>query len=106
LFRTEKGKINAKKHIEFLGRIIKRHPQRKIIVVKDRAPAHRAKLVKDFVEQYKRRLAVYLLPPYAPELSPDEHVWEYLKAYQLKAHQAKTTEELKNLVKTDVPRLP
>ncbi len=99
VFRIEKEKVNAGKHIEFLGQIMKQHPQRKIIVVEDRAPAHRAKLVKDFVEQRKRRLAVYLLPSYAPELNPDEHVWKYLKAYQLKAHQAKTTEELKSLVK-------
>lgn len=99
IFRIEKEKINAEKHIEFLEQILKHHPKRKIIVIEDRAPVHRAKKIKEFVEIHKKRFAVYLLPPYAPELNPDEHVWEYLKAYQLKAHQAQDTKELRKLVK-------
>lgn len=99
IFRIEKKRVNADKHIEFLEQILKQHPRRKMIVVEDRAPAHRAKKIKEFVSIHKKRLAVYLLPPYAPELNPDEHVWEYLKAYKLKAHQAQDTKELKKLVK-------
>lgn len=99
IFRIEKKRVNADKHIEFLEQILKHHPKRKIIVIEDRAPAHRAKKIKRFVDMHKKRLAVYLLPPYAPELNPDEHVWEYLKAYQLKAHQAQNTPELRKLVK-------
>lgn len=99
VFRIEKGKVNAVKHVEFLEQIMKQHPRRKIIVIEDRSPVHRAKLVQEFVQQHEHRLAVYKLPPYAPELNPDEHVWKYLKAYQLKSHQAKTTDELKSFVK-------
>lgn len=99
IFRIEKKRINADVHIEFLEQMLKQHPHRKIIVIEDRAPAHRAKKIKEFVETHKKRLAIYLLPPYSPELNPDEHVWKYLKAYQLKAHQAQDTKELRKLVK-------
>ncbi len=99
IFRLEKGRVNSGKHIEFLRKILKHHPNRRVIIVEDNAPAHRAKKIDLFVEQNKKRLALYKLPSYAPELNPDEHVWEYLKAYQLKTHQAQNEDELRNLVK-------
>lgn len=99
IFRIEKKKVNAEVHIEFLEQMLRQHLRRKIIVIEDRAPAHRSKKTMEFVEKNKQRLALYLLPSYAPELNPDEHVWEYLKGHQLKAHQAQDTKELKKLVK-------
>lgn len=98
VFRIEKEKIKAGQHIEFLQQIMKQHPYRKIIVIEDRARPHIAKKVSEYVAQHKNRFAVYYLPSYAPELNPDEHVWAYLKAHQLKTHQAQDTEELKKLV--------
>jgi len=98
-FRIEKGKVNAGRHIEFLIQIMKQHPNRKIIVIEDNAPSHIAYAVKSFVASQPNKIAVYYLPSYSPELNPDEHVWAYLKAHQLKSHQAQTTSELKHLVK-------
>ena len=99
IFRIEKGKVKAVQHIEFLKQIMKQHLHRKIIVIEDSAPVHKAKKVDNFVEQNKKRLAIYRLPSYAPELNPTEHVWAYLKAHELKTHRAQNTDELKHLVK-------
>ena len=105
IFRIEKERVNSGKHIEFLKKILKQHPNRKIIVIEDRAPAHRAKKIDNYVEQNNKRLAIYKLPPYCPELNPTEHVWAYLKAHELKTHQAQNTQELKHLTKRKMHKI-
>ncbi len=40
---------------------------------------HRSAKVKRFVESQKGKLEVFFLPPYSPELNPDESVWNDLK---------------------------
>ncbi|MEK6891968.1 MAG: IS630 family transposase [Nanoarchaeota archaeon] len=97
VFRIEKKRVNAQVHIDFLSKIILQHPSRKIVIIEDNAPAHKSKLIKEFEMSNKKRIAIYKLPPYSPDLNPDEHVWSYLKAYELKDHQAQKTDELKKL---------
>lgn len=98
LFRIEKEKVNGERHVEFLNQICQHHPNRKIIVIEDRAPIHRAVCVRDFVQKHKRRFALYYLPSYSPELNPDEKTWAHLKTKELKAHQAATKTQLREIV--------
>ena len=98
IFRLEKETVTNVQHIEFLKQVQKNHQNRKIIIIEDKARPHIAKEVAGFVETQKKKLAVYFLPSYSPELNPDEHVWAYLKGFKLKAHQAKTMKEFKPLV--------
>ena len=42
-------------------------------------PAHKTKLVKDYVQSTQGRLTLHILPGYAPELNPDEAVWSHMK---------------------------
>lgn len=98
VFRLEEETIKAKQHIEFLRQVQKNHPYRKIIIIEDKASPHIAKEVSRFVETQKKKLAIYFLPSYSPELNPDEHVWAYLKGFKLKAHQTKDMKEFKPLV--------
>lgn len=98
IFRIEKSRMTAETYVDFLSKIILQHPRRKIVLVSDNAPIHKAKLVKEFVLSNAKRITLFNIPAYSPELNPDEHVWAYLKAYELVAHQAQNKEELKKLV--------
>jgi transposase len=54
-------------------------------VIWDRVPIHRAQVVKDFLAQgAAARLYLVQLPAYAPELNPDEGIWQYLKRVELR----------------------
>jgi transposase len=40
---------------------------------------HRAKLVQRFVQEHSDAIELFFLPPYAPELNPDELAWTHIK---------------------------
>lgn len=75
----ERGGVNADAFIEFLKRLMV-GAKKKIVLIVDRGPAHIAKKTKDFVATLDDRLALFYLPPYAPDCNPDELVWKHLKA--------------------------
>jgi len=56
--------------------------QRPVILVIDRWSVHRAG-VKRLLLRFWRRLQIEWLPPYAPELNPDEQVWTRTKYVDL-----------------------
>ncbi len=73
------GGVNADVFIEFLKRLLTGE-RRKIFLIVDRGPAHRAKKTKAFVETLGGRLKLFFLPPYSPDRNPDELVWKHVKA--------------------------
>uniref|UniRef100_UPI003EBCCBAA transposase n=1 Tax=Arhodomonas sp. AD133 TaxID=3415009 RepID=UPI003EBCCBAA len=50
-----------------------------VFVIVDGHPAHKAKLVRDYVASTNGQLELHFLPPYAPQLNPDEQVWAHVK---------------------------
>ena len=72
--------MTAERFIEFLDALIE-HEKRNgpVFVIVDNHPVHRAKAVAGFVEANAERLELHFLPPYSPELNPDEQVWNHLK---------------------------
>ena len=99
VFRLYEKRIASGVVIEFLHQMLLHHPRRHLVVVMDQARPHTSKLTRDFIESQKR-LHVFYLPPYSPSWNPDEKVWNHLKCQELKSHQAKTKEELKELTQT------
>lgn len=77
-FMTTNGRVGAKVFVEFLKRLI-HNADRAIFLIVDGHPEHKAKAVSKFVESTQGRLQLFHLPPYSPELNPDERVWNDLK---------------------------
>lgn len=81
-FRLFPGTIKAPQVVEFLTHLL-RHIRGKIVLIWDRLPAHRSRLVKDFIAAQGDRLRMEFLPGYAPELNPVEYLWGYWKHHTL-----------------------
>jgi len=81
-FMATEEKVTAEVFCNFLSRLIEgaRHP---VFLIIDNHPVHRSKKVKEFVHNTKGKLRLFYLPPYSPELNPDEHVWNYLKNHKI-----------------------
>jgi transposase len=70
--------------VAFLRQLL-RQVRGKLLVIWDGAPIHRCQPVKDFLAAgAAKRLHLERLPAYAPELNPDEGVWNLLKRGELK----------------------
>ncbi len=103
-FMLTKGRVNAGVFIEFLKRLLV-NAQGPIFLIVDGHPAHKAKRVKRFIAEQQGRLELYFLPPYSPELNPDEFVWNDLKNNGLGRRALSTAEELRQLTVSHLRRL-
>ncbi len=99
LFRLFDKRICSGEVIDFLDQMLRFHKGRHLVVVMDQAPPHTSQMTKAYIEG-QRRLHVFHLPKYSPDWNPDEKVWNHLKHHELKAHKAKTRDELKALTKS------
>ncbi|NWG76696.1 MAG: IS630 family transposase, partial [Rubrivivax sp.] len=77
-FMVVQGKAAAAQFCEFLRRLMYQAP-RPIFLILDGHPVHRSAKVKDFVKSLDGKLELFFLPPYSPELNPDEKVWNERK---------------------------
>lgn len=69
----------AEKFIEFLGRLIRQIKQ-KVFLIVDNLKVHHAKKVQDYVKKHQDKLQLFFLPPYCPEMNPQELVNQDVKA--------------------------
>jgi len=80
-FRLYPGAIRAPQVVAFLKHLLAAH-SRKAAVVWDRLPAHRSRVVQQFVAAQKGRIHIEYLPAYAPELNPTEYIWGHAKHHK------------------------
>ena len=99
----QEGTVTAQVFRDFLKRLMVGAKQ-PIILVVDGHPVHKSKLVKAFVEKQNGKLKLVVLPPYSPQLNPDEQVWGWVKPRVIK-QLPQNMAELKRLVMSSLRRL-
>ena len=81
-FMVVKGRVGARQFIDFIKRLI-HGAKRQVFLIVDGHPVHKARSVSNFVETIKDRFRLFFLPPYSPELNPDERVWNDVKNHAI-----------------------
>jgi transposase len=96
-FMVVKGKIGGERVCEFLRRLMYK-AKRPVFLILDGHPMHRSKAVKQCEESYSGKLKLFFLPPYSPELNPDEQVWHDLKSKGVGRSEILSREDLEKKV--------
>jgi transposase len=61
----------------------------------DHATFHHTKVVRDFVSVHRSKLRIFFLPKRAPEMNPDEQVWNEIKTNRIGKQPVKDKMDLK-----------
>jgi hypothetical protein len=72
------GRFNGEVFQTFLQQMIK-YSRKKIYLVIDGHPAHKTKMLNAWLLENETRIEVFFLPPYSPELNPQEYVNQDVK---------------------------
>lgn len=96
-FMLEPGRVTGAVFVKFLERLL-HNAATPIFLIVDGATIHRSKLVRDYVNSTEGKLRLYSLPPYSPELNPDEQVWNYVKNHGVGRQGLKCAADFKDLV--------
>jgi transposase len=76
-------------------RLLLRKLRGKVLVIWDGSSIHKGQPIKDFLAGgAAKRLHLERLPSYAPDLNPDEGIWNYLKRVELKNRCCRDLAEL------------
>lgn len=96
-FRIRDSSFKGEGIVNYLKELLA-HTSEKILLIWDNASWHKSDETSAFLRSKAgERLWVARIPPYAPELNPDELVWANLKRVQLPNRVAKNSKALKQM---------
>jgi transposase len=102
-FQVFSGNFNSEVMIEFLRRLIRQTPQ-KIFLLADRHPVHLSRKVNHWLEAHDDQIRMFLLPPFSPELNPDELLNHDIKANAVGRRRVRTQAEMVTNVRCHLHR--
>ena len=104
-FHLQPGSMDKYDFLKFLKDVKTEMKGKKLLLIWDRLPAHRSKLVMDYVREQKAWLRIEHYPAYAPELSPVEFMWSAMKGKDLAQIPPQGLKHLKSMVRRSVRRI-
>jgi transposase len=91
--------------VRFLKHLLRQIPG-ELLVIWDGSPIHRGQPIKDFLAQGgAKRIRLEQLPGYAPDLNPDEGIWNYLKRVELRNVCCQSLQHLRGELRRATARL-
>jgi transposase len=95
-FRLFTGSFTGVAFIDFLGRLVRDCGGRKVHLIVDGHPVHRAKAVSTWVGRHAGRIELHFLPGYSPELNPVELLNQDVKANAAGRRRPRSATELRD----------
>jgi transposase len=92
------GSMKAKDFVSYLKQLKRHLAGKKLLLIWDGLPAHRAKLVSDYAKTQNQWLKLARLPGYAPELNPIEYLWSAMKTKDLSGLPVQGLPRLKSAI--------
>jgi len=92
-FMVFKQRFTADVMLQFLRRLV-RQSHRKVLLIVDGHPVHRAGKVAKWIEKHSLQIRLFLLPGYSPDLNPDELLNQDVKSNALGRQRPKDQPEL------------
>jgi len=77
--------MKAVSSVLFLLKLVLAYPNRKILLLWDRAPWHFGPAIRNFLVAHPT-LEIFYFPPASPDLNPQEHVWKDARAHVTHNH--------------------
>jgi transposase len=97
-YMTYTSNMNGEKFITFMRRLVN-SVEEKIFLIVDNLRGHHSRLVKAWLENHSDQIEVYFLPPYSPDLNPDEFLNNVIKKNINGLQQPHNQAELEGLVR-------
>lgn len=94
-FRVFDERFTGPLFLDFLKRLVKDNKGRKVRLILDGHPAHRARIVRDWVAANPALIELHFLPGYSPELNPAECLNQDVKTNALGKRRPINVTELK-----------
>ena len=85
--------MNTELFIGFMEKLVADSPQ-KVFLILDNLKVHHAKAVTAWLDEHKARIEVFYLPPYSPEINPDEYLNRDFKTVLRTSDRAKSKNAL------------